>query len=160
MATTQQREHLAVLMDYLVKHEPQVHYAQERPMDAIHYNEKQLRTLFSHGGSIRMDCSEAVTALCKWAGLRDPNGRGYNGTGYTGTLLANLPHYTDPRKAKTGALVVFGNGNGHHVCMVRHPGPDPLLWSHGQERGPIQLRLSVEREYQTGRVVFLSIKNL
>lgn len=160
MATDAQRLHLRHLMSYLLEHEPQVHYAQQRPMDATRWTEAQLRAVLGDGGSISMDCSEAVTALCKWADLRDPNGRHYDGTGFTGTLLAHLPHYTDPARARTGALVVFGPAPGEHVAMVYWPGADPVLWSHGGESGPRKLRLSTARAAHRRPATFLSIADL
>jgi len=111
MASDAQRDHLRSL----------IHYAQIRPMRTVHLSETDMRHRLDHGGSLTMDCSEAVTCLCKWAGLHDPNGHGYDGSGYTGTLLSHLPHYSDPRKARLGALVVFGPGAGDHVCMVLQP---------------------------------------
>lgn len=160
MATAGQRVHLHFLMRYLLTKEPQIHYKQVRPMRTTHFTEQHLTQLLDHGGEITMDCSEAVTCLCKWAGLSDPNGRGYDGSGYTGTLLANLRHYANPAKAKTGALVVFGPGSGEHVCMVLDAAPDPILWSHGQERGPIAVKFSAERAAHKPPAVFLSIARL
>ncbi len=107
-----------------------------------------------------MDCSESVTLLCRLADLDDPNGLNYNGQGLTGTLLGHLRHYSNPRAANIGALVVFGPGTGHHVCMVRRPGVNPLLFSHGQERGPFFISLSEEAKYQPKPVTFLSIAGL
>jgi len=147
-------------MRYLLGHEPHVHYAQIRPMRTVHLSETDMRRRLDHGGAITMDCSESVTCLCKWSGLHDPNGHGYDGTGYTGTLLAHLPHYSDPSEAKTGALAVFGPSPGDHVCMVLEPGHDPLLWSHGQERGPIAIRYSAEKAWHRPPAVFLSIAHL
>jgi hypothetical protein len=138
----------------------QIHYAEQRPMDVVKLSEKQLRATFSAGRSVSMDCSEGVTALCKWAGLRDPNGNHYNGYGYTGTMLGHLPHYSDPRRAKRGALCVYGPGNGDHVAMVCEPGSDPLMWSHGSESGPILVRWSVERDFHRKPATFLSIAGL
>lgn len=160
MATTAQRKHLARLMSYLLAHEPAVHYAQVRPMRTVHLTERQAVLSLQHGPGLTMDCSEAVTCLCKWAGLHDPNRLGYSGRGYTGTLLAGLPHYSDPSRAKVGALVVFGPGSGDHVCMVQQPGRDPLLWSHGEEHGPRSVRLSAERAVHRPPVRFLSIAGL
>ena len=137
----------------LLRHEPQVHYAQVRPMRNVHLTHPVY--------PMTMDCSESVTMLCKWAGLQDPNGLKYNGSGYTGTLLDHLPHYYNPAHANVGALVVFGPGTGHHVAMVIEPDArNPLLWSHGQERGPIQVRLHDEAQYQPPPVTFLSIAKL
>lgn len=147
-------------MRYLLTHERQVHYAQVRPMDTTRISEARLHAILSAGGGISMDCSEAVTALCKWAGLHDPNGNHYNGLGFTGTLLDHLPHYTDPRIARIGALVVFGPGNGDHVAMVMQRGADPLLFSHGSEGGPRRVRYSIERSVHRKPATFLSIAAL
>jgi hypothetical protein len=155
-----QREHLKRLMLWLIKNEPLVDYAQVRPMQTISLSESDVAARFRQGKKITMDCSESVTVLCRWAGLRDPNGRGYNGAGYTGDELDHLPHYSDPAKAKVGALVVFGPGTGEHVCMVIESGPDPLLFSHGQKGGPIAIRLSRERQFHSPPVTFLSIGGL
>ena len=153
MATTAQRVKLAALMRDLVKHAAQVHYAQIRPMRSVHLT----RPVYP----LTMDCSESVTCLCKWAGLHDPNGLGYNGRGYTGTLLDHLPHYHDPANALCGALVVFGPGTGEHVCMVIEPDHrNPLLFSHGSEAGPIFTRLHDEAEGHPPPVRFLSIAAL
>lgn len=129
-------------------------------MGTICYSEEQMDELVTTGRGVTMDCSEAVTCLCKWAGLHDPNGNGYNGQGYTGTLLAHLPHYSDPAAAMVGALVVFGPGTGEHVVMVMEPGADPLLFSHGSEAGPVPIRLSAERRGHHPPVTFLSIAHL
>lgn len=163
MATEAQRDHLHELMHFLLQYEPQVHYAEVRPMRSVHFSEQQVETLLKNGHGITMDCSEGVTCLCKWAGLSDPNRRGYNGQGNTSTLRQSLPNYTNPKKARTGAIVVFGPGYGEHAAMVLDPDPvhgDPLLWSHGGEHGPIAIRLSVERQYHHAPVTFLSIANL
>ena len=161
MATTAQRQQLAQVMDLLVREQPRVHYAQIRPMQtrAIHSLHLLQQALYSPHG-VTMDCSESVTLLCHVAGLHDPNGFNYDGHGFTGTLLHFLPHYTDPLKAKTGALVVFGPGSGDHVCMVRRPGKNPTLFSHGSERGPIYITLADEKRYQRSPTVFLSIASL
>lgn len=161
MTSHAQRQHLAKLMDALVHAEPAIHYRQTRPMQtAAIKTEAQLLHALAQPAGITMDCSESVTLLCRIAGLADPNGLGYDGTGWTGTLLEHLPHYNDPRHANVGALVVFGPGGGEHVCMVRHVGPDPVLFSHGQEAGPAFIRYSVERAYHRAPTTFLSIASL
>ena len=160
MASDAQRKHLHALMRYLLAHEPQIHYAQIRPMRTVHLSETDMRHRLDSGGALTMDCSESVTCLCKWAGLHDPNGHGYDGTGYTGSMLDHLPHYTDASKAKVGGLVVFGPGTGDHVCMVLEAGSDPMLFSHGQERGPIAIRFSAERAWHRRPATFLSIAHL
>lgn len=161
MATKAQRAHMLELMKYLLAHEPQIHYGQVRPMRATRISEAQLHTLLRNGHGLTMDCSESVTAICKWAGLHDPNHLGYDGQGYTGTMLDSLPHYTDPHRAQVGALVVFGPGNGDHVAMVMESGQaDPYLFSHGQENGPRKLRYSVEHAFHRKPATFLSIAHL
>src|SRR5437667_43878 len=108
-----------------------------------------------------MDCSESVTLTAHLAGLRDPNGRDYDGTGYTGTLLDYLDNYTEATHARIGALVVFGGGTGEHVCMVRRPGVDPDLFSHGTEADPTYYPLSTMLATFAGQPhTFLSIAKL
>jgi hypothetical protein len=153
MATTAQRQKLVYLAHELIMRQSEIHYAQVRPMRTISKKTPSF--------PMTMDCSEAVTCLFKWAGLKDPNGRNYDGYGYTGTLLSHLrTHYFDPSNALPGALVVFGGGTGHHVCMVIEHGSNPLLFSHGQEAGPLAIRLSVEQQYQPAPATFLSIIDL
>lgn len=155
MATAVQRRRLAVLMRALIAHEPQVHYAQSRPYP-FH--------LTKPAYPITLDCSSAVTMLCKWAGLADPNGPhyDYNGFGYTGTLLDGpCPHYFRPGAANVGAIVIFGPGTGEHAAMVLQPDPlNPLLFSHGGEGGPIAIRLHDEAQYHLAPTTFLSIAAL
>lgn len=160
MATKAQRDHMLSLMKYLLAHEPQIHYAQVRPMRSVRLSEAYLHTLLGHGHGLTMDCSESVTAICKWAGLHDPNGLHYDGQGWTGTILDHLPHYSDPHRAQVGALVVFGPGHGDHVCMVMQPGADPWLWSHGAEGGPRRVRYSVEHAFHRKPATFCSIAHL
>jgi hypothetical protein len=161
LTTEVEREKMAMLMDTLVENEPEVHYKEIRPMPtcSIH-SVTELRKQLASKNGITMDCSESVTLICKLAGLKDPNGNDFNCRGFTGTLLKNLPHYTDPRIARIGALVVFGPGDGEHVCMVRHRGKNPTLFSHGQERGPFYISLSEERKFHASPVRFLNISKL
>ncbi len=162
MATQAQRAHLAALMDMLVRNEPLIHYLQARPMQTLGYYEQQLVARFASGKGISADCSESSTLVMKLAGIDTVWEK--DGYGNTQTMLdAKLKHYTDPHAAGTGALVVFGpHGNPaqQHVCIVRNPGRDPLLWSHGQERGPFYIHLSDERTAHVGPVTFLSIATL
>src|SRR5258708_18930246 len=138
MTTPAQRHTLGALMDYLVAHEPKVHYAQRRPMRSRWITDYvELTRAVQSGAGLTIDCSESVTLLCKLAGLDDPNGLRYDGTGYTGTLLDHLPHYTNPSKANIGGLGVLGPGTGEHVVMVRHPRDRPGLFSPGPGGGPL-----------------------
>lgn len=160
MATALQRQHMAGLMRWLIVYEPQVHYGQVRPMRTVHLREQQLAAIFAAGQGVTLDCSETATLVCRLAGLADPNGRGYDGTGYTGTMLDYLPHYSEPEAAGVGALVVYGPGTGDHVSQVIEPGADPLLFSHGVERGPVAVRFSVQRKAHRQPVTFLNIGKL
>jgi hypothetical protein len=163
MASAHERSELAALMDYLVRREPHVHYGQVRPMPSRTIrNLVELHAAVERARGLTMDCSESVTLICKLAGLGDPNGLHYGGAGNTETMLGHLSHYYSARSAGVGALVVFGVGrlSTEHVCMVRRPGADPLLFSHGQERGPFFIPLSVEKRYHVAPYTFLSIAKL
>jgi hypothetical protein len=121
-----------------IANEPQVHYEQLRPIDGL---------LETHKLPLHTDCSGFVTLCYAWAGAPDPNGLDYSGQGYTGTLL----HHMKPLAAdavQPGDLVVFGPPPGHHVALVLEAGPDPLLCSHGEERGPLAIAFSAESRYQ------------
>src|SRR5258705_2074988 len=118
MTTPAQRHTLGALMDYLVAHEPKVHYAQRRPMRSRWITDYvELTRAVQSGAGLTMDCSESVTLLCKLAGLDDPNGLRYNGSGYTGTLLDHLPHYTPPSKANISGLPVLAARAGAHTAI-------------------------------------------
>jgi hypothetical protein len=161
VADKSQRAHLVSIWNLLVKYEPQIHYLQRRPMSTQHLSEAQLRTLLKAGHGLAFDCSEAITLACRLAGLRSPSGPAYpyaSGQGNSESMLAYLPHYTTPANAKPGAIVHFGSPD--HVGQVLVAGKDPLLGSHGGERGPLKVRLSVERQYHPGPVTFLSIAHL
>lgn len=152
----------------LIAHEPQVHYPPHDvrgPADRRTFTltEQQLELVLRGGGGITADCSELATEVSRMAGLADPNGLGYRYAGYTGTMLSHLPHYTDPKAANIGALVVFGPGTGDHVCQVieaDHEHGNPLLGSHGGERGPLEIRLHDEAAFHRPPVTLLSIAHL
>jgi cell wall-associated NlpC family hydrolase len=96
------------------------------------------------------DCSGFATLCYFLAGAPDPNGFGYTGQGYTGTLLGHLPQ-VEPDAVRRGDIVVWGRYPGRHCAVVLEPGDDPLLASHGQERGPLEVAFSVEQEWQAGQ---------
>jgi cell wall-associated NlpC family hydrolase len=123
-----------------VRNEPRIHYAPVRPIPLR-------RTL-----PLATDCSGFATLCYYLAGAPDPNGLGYTGEGYTGTLLRHLPHVAQ-RAVRPGDLVVWGRYPGRHCAVVLEPGDDPLLASHGQERGPLKLRFSEEQKAQVGQPV-------
>lgn len=136
MVTEKQRAAMGHTMDSLVRYKAYVHYAQIRPMQTRTIKPGGLWRVLHRRAGITMDCSESFTLICRLNGLRDPNGLHYNGTGYTGTIGAYLEHYQDPSTAGIGAGVLFGIAPYKHICMVRKPGANPLLFSHGCEADP------------------------
>ena len=153
---------MAASMDLLVRYKRRVHYAQRRPMTTMSIRPGRLRLALLRPGGITMDCSESVTLICHLAGLRDPNGNHYDGEGFTGTLLEHLPHYSDPARARTGAMVVFGKAPGEHVVMVREPdNTNPKCFSHGTEADPTYYTLAQLLAAFPGKPhTFLSIDKL
>lgn len=132
-----QRAECGRLMDVLVSHKRKVHYAQIRPMQTNTIKPHRLWIALSKPSGVTMDCSESFTLICRLAGLRDPNGLHYDGSGFTGTIGAYLDyHYLEPHRAEIGAGVLFGEPPYKHICMVRKPGDNPLLFSHGCELDP------------------------
>lgn len=128
-----------------VSFEPSIHYSEAVDRDDWLTKRAGLLPLVT-------DCSGFATACYKWAGADDPNGLGYKQLGYTGTLLSHMKVVSRP---KPGDLVVYGPGTGHHVGIVVEAGSDPLTVSHGQERGPLYIRVSEERRYQPAGIRYL-----
>jgi cell wall-associated NlpC family hydrolase len=124
-----------------IANEPRIHYGEVRPYPLA-------RTL-----PLTTDCSGFVTLCYFLGGAPDPNGLGYSGYGFTGTLLRHLHETENPL---AGDLVVWGAYPGHHVALVLEAGVDPLLCSHGAERGPVAIRFSEERKWQPAEHVWLT----
>jgi len=124
-----------------IRNEPRIHYGEVRPIP------------LGRRLPLTTDCSGFVTVCYYLAGAPDPNGLDYNGQGWTGTLLRHMAEVAEPR---AGDVVVFGAYPGHHAALVVEPGDDPLLASHGQERGPVEVRFSTESRYQPEVVTWLS----
>lgn len=138
-----QRERIVTFARWGALNTAAIHYAQVRPMDHLNMVEALPWTT---------DCSEFVTTIYKWAGAPDPNGRGYDGLGYTGTMLdhgVSIPLF----QVRKGDVVIWGSFPGHHTAVFTEDGSagDPLIVSHGSERGPLELRLSNENAAQGGR---------
>ena len=145
-------------MHYLVAENPRVHYPlHDKRTMTINWiaTVAQLEQAIAKG-DFTIDCSQAVTLIAHVSGARDPNGGSFRSDGYTGTLVTGCTPITRAQ-ARPGDLRVFGGGTGHHVCMVMQPGPDPLLFSHGQENDPIAIRESVEARYQPSGGAFLRL---
>lgn len=160
--TQTQRNHMVRLARLLDKHASLVRYAEVRPMSTRHLTESQLDYRLTAGQAITMDCSESVTLICRLAGLRDPNGLGYDGEGYTGTMLTHLPHFTDWSEVHEGTLIVFGEYPGRHVVMVVTPnGENSSVYSHGSYSDHAIWSLETERGYHAGEpITLLAIADL
>src|SRR3974390_1632763 len=95
-----------------IAREPQIHYAQLRPIDGL----GQPRKL-----PLSTDCSGFATLCYAWAGAPDPNGLGHPGGGWTGTLLEHM-RAIGADGVQPGDLVVWGPPPGHHVAIVLERG--------------------------------------
>lgn len=163
MVASAQRELLAAYMDWLVAEKNRVGYRELRPMaTSTIATAAQLKAAFGVG--FEMDCSESVTLLCHLAGLKPPSGAkdGWK-YGNTETLLSNLPTYPDPANADVGAVCVFNSDRPlaeQHAAMVRSPGSDPVLFTHGSPADPSFLKLSQLQPGFAGETVFCSISGL
>lgn len=141
------RAAIVAFAEWGIANEAQIHYEQLRPMDGI----GRARKL-----PLKTDCSGFSTLCYAWAGAPDPNGAGYGGQGYTGTLLQHMQRI--PASAVQPAdLVVWGAAPGHHVALVLKAGPDPLVCSHGQEKGPFAIAFSEESKFQPVPATFLTL---
>ena len=129
------RQKIVTAARWGIGHEPQIHYGELRPVPLGRHL------------PLTTDCSGFVTLCFFLAGAPDPNGLGYSGEGWTGTLMRNLARI-DRAAARPGDLVLWGAYPGHHVAIVLEAGADPLLASHGQERGPIEVPFSIEDGWQ------------
>jgi hypothetical protein len=132
------RDEIVNVARWGVEHEPQIHYAEVRPIP-VHVRPFSL--------PLTTDCSGFATLCYLWGGATDPNRRGYDGSGFTGTLLAHGRHIA-VKSCKPGDLIVYGPAPGHHVVIVVEAGANPLVVSHGQEKGPWLTRHSDEARYQ------------
>jgi len=127
---------------------------------AIHYSQKQsermnLDRMVGKKLPLAEDCSSTTIGCHKYAGAPDPTGNGYNpsAVNFTGTLLTGSKpiSFAD---LKPMSQVIYGPGSGNHVCMVNEIRPDGnhILFSHGQERGPILISMRDEAAFQPGPV--------
>lgn len=165
--TSEDRKRLHAMMELLIQHRGQLDYPRSDvrgAKDAATFalNRQEAIARLKDGRSLMFDCSAAITCAYKWCPpLRDPNGLGYKHEGYTGTMLAHLnDHYTNPSRARVGAIVIFGPGTGVHGAMVLEPGSDPMLFSHGAEHAAGPIRLSALRSGLPGPVTFLNVSGL
>ncbi|HEY2370977.1 MAG TPA: hypothetical protein VGH82_00370, partial [Gaiellaceae bacterium] len=137
------REKIVTAARWGIGHEPEIHYGEIRPIP------------LGRRLPLTTDCSGFVTLCYFLAGAPDPNGNRYSGYGWTGTLLRHLTPI-GPVDIRKGDIVVWGAYPGRHCAIVLEPDDDPLLCSHGMERGPIAIRFSAECRYQPPTVAWLS----
>jgi hypothetical protein len=162
--TIEQRGDLMAVLELLRRYAGQLDYPPgdvRGPLDRGTWglNLEQLRHELALGRHVQFDCSQMVQQVFRWADLKDPCGLGFRYAGDTGAMLAHLPHYTDPRGAGRGALVIYGPGRGDHVSVVIEPGRDPLLASHGR-KGFDVWHLSQQRSWHRPPVTLLNVSNL
>lgn len=144
-------------------HEPQIHYAEVRPIPKV--TPHALPSL-----PLTTDCSGFATMAYAYAGAPDPNGDDYDGQGFTGTLLAHARKagaIVGVAKVRPGDIVIYGcesNTNGHHAAVVvavhSHTYSGIVTASHGQEKGPFEITVAEEAQYQPDGldgVVFISL---
>jgi hypothetical protein len=149
----QVRARCAELAQLLIANEPKIHYPlHDKRTMTIHQIDTmpKLHTVMDPG-KLSLDCSQTVTLVAHLAGAKDPNGADFTADGFTGTLVGHCA-VIPLEQVKPGDLVVYGPGTGEHVCMVIEPGLDPLLLSHGQDKGPIAIRQSVEAKFHASPV--------
>jgi hypothetical protein len=143
------RASLRDLMRATVRQERLWHYEQTRPVNT------DVATLHT---PVYTDCSGGIILLCRWAGAPNPSGTGAWGWGNSQSFYEYLPH-VPADAARSGDIVVFGKVDGEqHAAFVYQAGADPLLWSHGQEAGPLFVRLSAELRAHAGcKATFLRL---
>src|SRR5581483_6933654 len=132
---------------WAIDHEGQIHYSQARPIPQ--YPPGTL--------PMTLDCSGSTITFARWAGAPDPSGYGFSGVGSTDSILRHAQNSgleIQRRDLELGDLVLWAIGSdGKHVAVVIDTGDDPLMCSHGQEAGPIAIRLSAEDRYHAGEQV-------
>lgn len=144
-----QRDLMVEWMTWAVNHEPDIHYSQDinQRMNLARMKNKRL--------PLAEDCSSSTIGMHYYAGAPDPAGNGYNknATNYTGTLLTGSK-VIGRAQLKPGSMIIYGPGSGDHVCVVYKLSRDGnhLLFSHGQERGPIIISMSAEAQFQSGPI--------
>jgi hypothetical protein len=132
---------LAAEGHWWVDHESLMDYEMSRPVPLAAIKARK---------KCKTDCSGSVYGIWHGLGFPDPTGGEYTDQDivFTGTLLNANERVASIAALQIGDLVIFGTTEStHHVCFVLAPGADPLLFSHGQDRGPIKISLSDEREW-------------
>jgi hypothetical protein len=139
----QRRSALLKVLRWMISQEPLIHYED---------GEGRLEALATpYTSPLRTDCSGSIKIACAWAAVPDPNGLGLGvHQGYTGTMLTYCRKIRRST-ARPGDFLVIGDYPGVHACALLEPGADPLLFSHGCEKGPLAVPLSDELAYHQGQ---------
>jgi len=132
------RDEIVKVGHWGVKETERIHYGQIRPIP-VHLPPFHL--------PLTTDCSGWIDLCFMWGGARDPLGMDYSGFGSTYNLIKHGWH-VELDAALPGDVIVYGPTPGHHAVLVIEKGVDPTVISHGQEKGPIVLKHSVEQKYQ------------
>ncbi len=173
--TQADRKRLQGIMEILISHAAQLDYPTndvrgklDATTFALTWTEAQAH--LKAGKHLMFDCSGSADCIYKWCfngkASTDPSGLKYDPKhlgGYTGTMLAHLPHYSNAKRARVGALVVFGPGTGEHVAVVLEAdrtNGDPLLFSHGYRGATGPIRLHREARFHDPPVTFLDVSGL
>lgn len=144
------RARLRTLMAATARNEKNWHYRAIRPLTI-----PTLDTAMH--GAVIADCSFGCKILCALAGAPDPTGDA-PAYGNSTSMFRHLPHipFAD---VDAGDCAVFGHTNGEqHAVMVyekRATLGETLVWSHGQEAGPIIVPMSIQIAAHPGATVTL-----
>lgn len=171
MATKAQRHHAATVMDEMYVHRAQLAYPpndQRTGRDGYSWSltEQEAMHLLAAGGTMQFDCSEYAPWVLKCAGCWPFSQPGWTGAHLTWWAAKRWPIYTDAKAAGVGALVIFGEGNGHHEGIVHTPDPhhgNPVLSSHGRpglDRPTLQEEAASQAADGHPGVRFLSVAHL
>lgn len=110
----------------------------------------------NHDLPITLDCSEFAACIASAARAPDPTGGHTPVT--TVTMLAHA-HEITKAELRPGDYVILGNDPAHqHACVVLNVDDpaEPMLTSHGQEEGPLEIGLTPEARAHPAPVRFLS----
>lgn len=136
------RDHLMAECEWGIGHEPLIHYAMTRPIDVEGWK--------AHRLPWSGDCSGAIKSIGLACGI-DFDGQGRYGN--TATLLAAGEHIRlhDALPGDVG-IFVGADFTHQHAVMLMDPGAsgNPYVFSHGQEAGPLRIRLLTEQAAHEG----------
>jgi hypothetical protein len=108
-------------------------YLEQRPYAAPHRTWQEQLYLWSKGIVTLLDCSAWTITRFRYAGLKDPTFRNFDGYGDTQDMLNSLPT-ADWHRLHYGSIIVATAGplSTQHVCTVIQPnGYNPEVINHG-----------------------------